>query len=85
MSRPLILKRVANRKDVLAIHDAETGEVLAGQMSCEIVNNIGGALHAVVHISLCGVNKIVGDDNETTKTSKQTTGDDTQGIETSKG
>lgn len=64
MSRPLVLKRVANRRNTLAMHDAETGELLAGQMSVEIVNDIDGALHAVVHISLCGANKIVGDDDE---------------------
>ena len=67
MSRPLVLKRCANNRGTLAIHDAETGEVLAGQMLCEIVNDIGGALHAVVHISLCGANKIVGDDDETSR------------------
>ena len=67
MSRPLVLKRCANNRGTLAIHDAETGEVLAGQMSCEIVNDIDGALHAVVHISLCGENKIVGDDDETSR------------------
>lgn len=58
----MVLKRVAHRKNTLALHDAETGRLLAGQMSCEIVNNPDDALHAVVKISLCGQNKIVGDD-----------------------
>ena len=65
-SRPLVLKRVENRKNTLALHDAETGEVLAGQMSCDVVNNMDEPLHVIVKISLCGQNKIVGDDNEQT-------------------
>lgn len=82
MSRPLVLKRCANNRGTLAIHDAETGEVLAGQMSCEIVNDIGGVLHAVVHISLCGANKIVGDDHETSCTEVKTAINNTKGTET---
>ncbi len=66
MSRALILKRVANNKNCVAIHDAETGEILANQLSCEIVNKPDEPLHAIVKIGLCGINKIVGDDDVAT-------------------
>lgn len=62
MRRALVLKRVASNKNRVAIHDAETGEILADQMSCVVVNNPDEPLHAIVKIGLCGVNKIVGDD-----------------------
>jgi hypothetical protein len=63
MRRALILKRVANNKKCVAIHDAETGEILADQLSCEIVNKPDEPLHAIVKIGLCGVNRIVGDED----------------------
>lgn len=65
MSRPLVLKRVAGKRNTLALHDAESGEVLSGQTSCDIINDIDGVLHVVVKISLCGQNKIVGDEIDT--------------------
>ncbi|WP_314339320.1 hypothetical protein [Acinetobacter guillouiae] len=72
MSRALILKRVANNKKCVAIHDAETGEILADQLSCEIVNKPDEPLHAIVKIGLCGVNRIVGDDETATITNQAT-------------
>lgn len=62
MSRPLVLKRVAGKRNTLALHDAESGEVLSGQMTCDIINDIDGVLHVVAKISLCGQNRIVGDE-----------------------
>lgn len=65
MSRPLVLKRTTHRslgRNGLALHDAETGEILAGQNSCEIVNNQDEPLHVIVKIWLYGQNKIVGDE-----------------------
>lgn len=63
MRRALILKRVTNNTKCIAIHDAETGEILADQLSCVVVNNPDEPLHAIVKIGLCGINKIVGDDD----------------------
>ena len=86
MSRPLVLKRVAGKRNTLALHDAESGEVLSGQMTCDIVNDINGVLHVVAKISLCGQNRIVGDEldewvehGKAATTAKQTSGDDTEG------
>ena len=62
MSRPLVLKRVAGKRNTLALHDAESGEVLSGQMTCDVINDINGVLHVVAKISLCGQNRIVGDE-----------------------
>jgi hypothetical protein len=72
MPRALILKRVVNNKKCVAIHDAETGEILADQLSCEIVNKPDEPLHAIVKIGLCGINKIVGDDETATITNQAT-------------
>ena len=77
MPRALILKRVANNKKCVAIHDAETGEILADQLSCEIVNKPDEPLHAIIKIGLCGVNRIVGDD-ETAKITNQATDNQSQ-------
>lgn len=73
MRRALILKRVANNTKCIAIHDAETGEILADQLTCVVVNNPDEPLHAIVKIGLCGINKIVGDD-ETSETQTALTG-----------
>lgn len=62
MSRKLILKRVENRHHVLALHDAETGEVLTQQVNVDVNNEIDEPLSVTVKFIVDGENiKIIGD------------------------
>ena len=63
MSRKLKLSRIGNNK-VLALHDAETGEILSQQIDVTIINELGLPLRVNVTFLVDGEHvSIVGDKN----------------------